>query len=78
MENRAFYPERAPESADTLDSVSFYEQYNSITKRALDAIDGGDTQIVAGYINEMALLRLANPQLTRELETRWEAPDSDL
>ncbi len=77
MEIRAPYLGREPEPVDALDNDSFYESYNSITKNALDAIDAGDAQIVAGYINELALLRVANPQLTRELETRREA-DADL
>jgi len=80
MEIRAPYLGREPEPADSLDSASFNEQYGSITKLGLDAIDGGDTQIVAGYITELALLCVANPQLARALKTRfrWEATDSDL
>ena len=68
---------RAPQPTDALDHDEFYDQYNLITKNALDAIDGGDVQIVAGYMNELALLCVANPRHAHGLETRREA-DAEL
>ncbi len=64
--------------ADALDRVSFYEQHSALMAQALHAVETDDDQAASRYISGLDLLRTTNPLLSRELEIRWEATDSDL
>lgn len=77
MEIRAPYLGRGPEPVDALDRDTFYGQYNELLNQALAAGTAKNKIAAASFVAQLGILRDTNPQLTVELQTRWQAIDSE-
>lgn len=77
METRAPYIGQNSVAVDALDRVSFYEQNNAALAAAVEAVNSGDVQVVADCVSRLAFIRTTNPNLSGELQARWQDIDSD-